>query len=134
MSAINAWQGVPAKWLSSERAIFIVTRTGSRRAPPMPKTRNTSPRKNSWRSGWSRSQSVLRKGWTSKIVTIFAFPVQQLIVEIGRGREWAFAMYLGLSFLITGAMAYLSWHLVEKPALRFKPLSRSSNRLCKQHG
>lgn len=75
-----------------------------------------------------------RLGDLSYGMYIFAFPVQQMIVEIGRGREWAFAMYLGLSFLITGAMAYLSWHLVEKPALRFKPLSRSSNRPCKQHG
>ena len=51
---------------------------------------------------------------------IYAFPVQQLIVW------WTQAslsppVSLALSALGTTVLAYLSWHLVEKPALRLKP-------------
>ena len=52
---------------------------------------------------------------------IFAFPVQQMLVELGRGHDWAFGYYLAMSFLVTAGFAYASWHLVEKRALLFKP-------------
>lgn len=62
-----------------------------------------------------------RLGDLSYGMYIFAFPVQQIVVELGRHREWAFATHLGLSFVVTSVLAYLSWHLLEKRALLFKP-------------
>jgi peptidoglycan/LPS O-acetylase OafA/YrhL len=57
---------------------------------------------------------------------IFAFPVQQIVVELGRNRGWTFATHLSWSFLVTGVLAYLSWHVIEKRALLFKPQRRVS--------
>ena len=62
-----------------------------------------------------------RLGDLSYGMYIFAFPVQQALVELGRGRGWPFGWYLGMSFFVTAVLAYLSWHIVEKRALRFKP-------------
>jgi peptidoglycan/LPS O-acetylase OafA/YrhL len=52
---------------------------------------------------------------------IFAFPVQQVVVLMGRKHNWSFEIYLVLSFALTMLLAWMSWHLVEKRALRFKP-------------
>lgn len=57
-------------------------------------------------------------------VYIFAFPVQQIGVHFGQGMGWGVSTYLLSSAAVTGALAYLSWHGVEKQALRFKPASR----------
>lgn len=62
-----------------------------------------------------------RLGDLSYGMYIFAFPVQQIVVELGRHRGWSFATHLGLSFLVTSLLAYVSWHALERPALRFKP-------------
>lgn len=59
-------------------------------------------------------------------VYIFAFPVQQIGAHFGRGQDWSVHTHLALSGLTTLALAYLSWHAVEKPALRFKPHSREA--------
>jgi peptidoglycan/LPS O-acetylase OafA/YrhL len=65
-----------------------------------------------------------RLGDLSYGMYIFAFPVQQILIESGRGRGWPFGMYLGMSFFVTAGLAYLSWHLIEKRALRFKPKAK----------
>ena len=52
---------------------------------------------------------------------IFAFPVQQAVVSMGQSYGWSFEFHLALSFGLTMLLAWLSWHLVEKRALRFKP-------------
>jgi len=62
-----------------------------------------------------------RLGDLSYGMYIFAFPVQQIVVELGSNRGWTFATHLSLSFLVTGVLAYLSWHALEKRALLFKP-------------
>ena len=67
-----------------------------------------------------------RLGDLSYGMYIFAFPVQQIVVELGRPRSWAFATHLSLSFVVTSVLAYLSWHLLEKRALLFKPQRRES--------
>ncbi|MBK9441115.1 MAG: acyltransferase [Comamonadaceae bacterium] len=64
-----------------------------------------------------------RLGDLSYGMYIFAFPVQQWLVEVGRSRGWPFLVYLSLSFLLTSTLAYASWHLIEKRALGFKPRS-----------
>lgn len=66
-----------------------------------------------------------RLGDLSYGMYIFAFPVQQIVVSLGRDRGWSFATHLGLSFLVTSVLAFVSWHAIEKRALRFKPKSRS---------
>lgn len=65
-----------------------------------------------------------RLGDLSYGVYIFAFPVQQLVASRGKAAHWAFGTCLGMSLLLTMGLAYLSWHWVEKPALRFKPSAR----------
>lgn len=62
-----------------------------------------------------------RLGDLSYGMYIFAFPVQQVVVALGRGRGWSFTTHLSLSFLVTSVLAYVSWHALEKHALRFKP-------------
>ncbi len=65
-----------------------------------------------------------RTGDLSYGVYIFAFPVQQMLAYVSQGRGWSFWASLALSLLATGALAFASWHLVEKQALRFKPRGR----------
>ena len=62
-----------------------------------------------------------RLGDLSYGMYIFAFPVQQIVVELGGRRGWGFATHLWVSFLVTSLLAYVSWHLLEKRALLFKP-------------
>jgi peptidoglycan/LPS O-acetylase OafA/YrhL len=59
-------------------------------------------------------------------VYIYAFPVQQTVVYLGLGRGWSFEWHLVLSVLATYGLAWLSWHVVEKPALRIKPKQRAA--------
>ncbi|MDD2918623.1 acyltransferase [Rhodoferax sp.] len=66
-----------------------------------------------------------RLGDLSYGMYIFAFPVQQTVVALGRSRGWTFLTHVTLSLLITSVLAYVSWHALEKRALRFKPKSRS---------
>jgi peptidoglycan/LPS O-acetylase OafA/YrhL len=53
-------------------------------------------------------------------VYIFAFPVQQTLIWATSG-NWSVAGYLPVAAALSLALAALSWHLVEKPALRLKP-------------
>jgi peptidoglycan/LPS O-acetylase OafA/YrhL len=62
-----------------------------------------------------------RLGDLSYGLYIFAFPVQQIVVALGSHHGWGFVTHLCVSFLVTGVLACVSWHLLEKPALRFKP-------------
>lgn len=57
-------------------------------------------------------------------VYIFAFPVQQWVVSFGMKHNWGFLTDLFLSLCITLIFASLSWHFVERRALRFKPLRK----------
>jgi peptidoglycan/LPS O-acetylase OafA/YrhL len=50
---------------------------------------------------------------------IYAFPVQQSVFELGRNSLSFWAM-MGISAIVTTALAYLSWTLIEKPVLSLK--------------
>jgi len=52
---------------------------------------------------------------------IWAFPVQQFVISRTFG-HWPFGLSLLAALLGTLAIAALSWHAVEKPALRYKPV------------
>lgn len=68
-----------------------------------------------------------RLGDLSYGMYIFAFPVQQTLAFTLRERGESWGMSLMASVLLTGTLAALSWHLVEKRALRLKPQSRSTS-------
>jgi peptidoglycan/LPS O-acetylase OafA/YrhL len=54
-------------------------------------------------------------------VYIFAFPIQQIIIQSGHDKNWCFWQFFTLSFLATLCTSFLSWHFIEKPLLKFKP-------------
>jgi len=74
------------------------------------------------------STPVLRRfgrfGDLSYGIYIYAFPVQQSFVWAG-GAALPFAVGLVIVMAATAALAWLSWHAVEGPALSFKPRRRS---------
>jgi len=65
-----------------------------------------------------------RLGDLSYGLYIFAFPVQQVLAKWALGAGWGFGASFSASLLVTGSLAFASWHLVEKPLLRFKPRVR----------
>lgn len=67
-----------------------------------------------------------RLGDLSYGVYIYAFPVQQLVVHwYGASRPGFLELFL-VSMLLTFALAYASWHLVEYQALRLKPPAKGN--------
>lgn len=60
-----------------------------------------------------------RYGDISYGIYIYAFPVQQTVLWMG-GKDLPFAAGLAIASVVTVACAFLSWHLVEHPALRLK--------------
>jgi peptidoglycan/LPS O-acetylase OafA/YrhL len=65
-------------------------------------------------------RSVGRFGDFSYGLYIFAFPIQQTLIWLNKGRlSWA-PLFL-VTLVACLAMAFMSWHLVEKRALRLKP-------------
>jgi peptidoglycan/LPS O-acetylase OafA/YrhL len=51
---------------------------------------------------------------------IYAFPVQQTLICLLK-EQLPWASQLALTIAVTGLLAFLSWHIVEKTALRLKP-------------
>lgn len=69
-------------------------------------------------------RSAGRFGDISYGLYIYAFPVQQTWVWLG-GQRWPISVGIVACTLITAVLAWLSWRLIEKPALRHKPLARA---------
>ena len=61
---------------------------------------------------------------------IYAFPIQQMLALYGMQRHgiWAF---MAASLLVATAAAFVSWHVVEKPAMKLK--SWTPKRFWKRH-
>ena len=55
---------------------------------------------------------------------IYGWPVQQTLLHLSGGLAWWQLFPLALA--LAGALAWLSWHLVEQPALRLKPRGPAS--------
>ncbi len=55
-------------------------------------------------------------------VYIYAFPIQQTIAQFWP--EMSFVYYLCVTAVITIILAALSWHIIERPALKLKPRQR----------
>ncbi|QGW29707.1 acyltransferase family protein [Phnomibacter ginsenosidimutans] len=67
---------------------------------------------------WRLTRFIQQRGDLSYGIYLLAFPVQQTLVS-----QWPNltpGMLAGLSWLLVLPLAYASWHLVEKPALRWK--------------
>lgn len=67
---------------------------------------------------WCKGQ-MDRLGDVSYGVYIYAFPVQQTLIHFFPQLHWG--LHLLLASMLTLVLAWLSWHAVEQPALRFKP-------------
>ena len=65
-----------------------------------------------------------RLGDVSYGIYIYAFPVQQTLAHLVP--QWSFGAHLAAATACTLALATLSWHGVEKLALRFKPRTRNA--------
>jgi peptidoglycan/LPS O-acetylase OafA/YrhL len=72
----------------------------------------------------SRASAALgrRLGDLSYGVYIYAFPVQQIVVAT-TGGTWSFAAQLVAAAIVTLACAWISWHAIEAPALKLKPVA-----------
>ncbi|WP_051832747.1 acyltransferase family protein [Streptomyces katrae] len=57
-------------------------------------------------------------------IYIYGFVVEQAVAALG-GARWGFGVYLALAAGGTLIAAVLSWHLVERPAMRLKDLGRT---------
>ncbi|MBU2352767.1 MAG: acyltransferase [Gammaproteobacteria bacterium] len=66
-----------------------------------------------------------RWGDPSYGIYLLAFPIQQTVI-LYLWPEAGFAGTMALALALTVALAYVSWHLIEKQALKFKPSSKKS--------
>lgn len=70
-------------------------------------------------ASWPYVRRVGRFGDFSYGIYIYAWPVQQFGV-LFLGKDQPYLPMLALSLIVTGILAALSWHFVEKPALGWK--------------
>lgn len=73
---------------------------------------------------WPILRSAGNFGDLSYGVYIYAWPVQQWGVAL-LGRQTPYLVLLVVTLAVTGVLAALSWHLIEKPALKLKPRKTS---------
>lgn len=71
---------------------------------------------NAWGSFWTQRTGDLSYG-----VYIFAFPVQQAVIQWAQRSGTGSDNLIWMSLSITLCLAYVSWRWVERPALSFKP-------------
>jgi peptidoglycan/LPS O-acetylase OafA/YrhL len=57
---------------------------------------------------------------------IYGWPAEQTVVWLSGGRAAWWQVFL-LALPVTAALAFLSWHLVERPMLRLKPRGRQAS-------
>ena len=74
---------------------------------------------------WPLVRDAAGAGDLSYGMYLYAWPVQQLGV-LWLGRESSWWQLLALTLLSTVALAFASWHIIEKHALRLKPMRRRS--------
>jgi peptidoglycan/LPS O-acetylase OafA/YrhL len=59
---------------------------------------------------------------------IYGWPVEAAVIWMMGGRAMWWQVFT-IALPITAALAFLSWHLIERPALRLKPVARRSTAL-----
>lgn len=75
---------------------------------------------------WPVLRDIPKIGDLSYGIYIYAWPVQQIGVAL-MGRQTPYLELLSITVPVTLVLATVSWHLVEKRALRFKPGQRWRN-------
>jgi peptidoglycan/LPS O-acetylase OafA/YrhL len=73
---------------------------------------------------WIGLRDVSKIGDLSYGIYIYAWPVQQVGVAL-MGQQTPYLELLGITVPVTLILAAASWQLVEKKALRMKPVRRS---------
>jgi peptidoglycan/LPS O-acetylase OafA/YrhL len=76
---------------------------------------------------WLKPFPAARYGDLSYGLYIYGWPIEQAIVRLNGGAMSWWALF-AIAFPVTAIFAFLSWHLVEKRALRFKPRAAASGR------
>lgn len=71
----------------------------------------------SWATAWRAKAGDISYG-----TYLYAFPVQQALIQAFSAQLHPLALF-ALASLISCGLGWLSWHLVEQPALRLKPRS-----------
>ena len=74
---------------------------------------------------WLKPLPAARFGDLSYGLYIYGWPVEQAIVWLNGGAMSWWALF-AIALPVTAALAFFSWHLVEKRALRLKPRSAAS--------
>ncbi|GAB4396842.1 MAG: acyltransferase [Rhodoferax sp.] len=76
---------------------------------------------------WPAAARVTRRvGDLSYGTYLYAFPVQQTVIAMTQDQRWPMAWQMAASVGLTLALAALSWHLLEAPALAHKPTRPST--------
>jgi peptidoglycan/LPS O-acetylase OafA/YrhL len=76
---------------------------------------------------WLKPLPAARYGDLSYGLYIYGWPIEQAIVWLNGGAMAWWALF-AIAFPVTAGFAFLSWHLVEKRALRFKPRAAAPGR------
>jgi peptidoglycan/LPS O-acetylase OafA/YrhL len=71
---------------------------------------------------WLKPLPAARFGDLSYGLYIYGWPIEQAIVWLNGGAMSWWALF-AIALPVTAVFAFISWHLVEKRALRFKPRS-----------
>ena len=72
------------------------------------------------RRSWPFLRHASRFGDLSYGIYLWAWPVQQVVIMM-LGKEAPLTVLLSVSLVAITGLALMSWHLVERPALRLKP-------------
>lgn len=74
-----------------------------------------------WLALYGKWLPVIAQRWGdwSYGMYLYGFPVQQALAFAG-GHQWGVGWFVALSTLLTLVLAGLSWHAIEKPAMRWK--------------
>lgn len=78
--------------------------------------------------GSSRTPIVSRLGRFGDVsygIYLYSFPVQQAVISVLP--NLSFQLSIALTTVVTYILAFASWHLIEKQALKFKPARRASS-------
>ena len=61
-------------------------------------------------------------------IYVYAFPIQQALVALGVAAAWGLLGFTALTMVLTLGLAALSWHLIERPAMRLGRRRRAALR------